>query len=372
MNPKVVGKFIKELREEKGWSQEELANKIYVTRQAVSRWERGVGLPDYDLLLKICNVFNVTSNEIIAGERRSKKNEEYINNITIDVLKKNSKKTKKIIIIFSAIISLMIIAFLIYYFIMTYNQFKIYKISGSNDQFQIMDTLAVFSHEVAYLNFKGVTFSQNEPDEIEFYYLKNGTKKKIYASDKGDVLIIQDRGYDEYFSFDDIELMLDNMYADITYGIDQVDTIKLNASRMYTNNKLFFKNTVKISNNEPSNDSPQIDVPQKVKDNFILNDDKNQYILEYQENNKQFFIDYSTISNILVVEENENDTIEKYLWFLDSKTDYFIYYLRKENEIIQESEYKNDEVSCLKGDCSNHQQKYKYFKDKYIKEYFES
>ncbi len=70
IDSKKIGKLIAHEREKSGLTQEQLASKLYVTRQAISRWERGVGIPDYELLSKLCEVFKITPNEIMAGERK--------------------------------------------------------------------------------------------------------------------------------------------------------------------------------------------------------------------------------------------------------------------------------------------------------------
>ena len=63
--------IIFELRTRKGLSQDELAEKVMVTRQAVSRWENGNGFPEVSLLLPLCNELEITVNELLSGERVS-------------------------------------------------------------------------------------------------------------------------------------------------------------------------------------------------------------------------------------------------------------------------------------------------------------
>jgi len=55
---------LKTLREERGLSQSQLAGKLYVTRQAVSKWERGAGMPDIPSLQKIADCFHVTIDDL--------------------------------------------------------------------------------------------------------------------------------------------------------------------------------------------------------------------------------------------------------------------------------------------------------------------
>ena len=66
-----VGQFIKDLRKEKGDTQEELASKFYVSRRTVSRWETGANLPDIDILIDLADYFNVDLREILNGGKNN-------------------------------------------------------------------------------------------------------------------------------------------------------------------------------------------------------------------------------------------------------------------------------------------------------------
>ena len=61
-------KLIK-LRKEKGFSQEELGNKLNVARQTVSKWELGETTPEMDKLIKMSEIFDITLDELIKGEK---------------------------------------------------------------------------------------------------------------------------------------------------------------------------------------------------------------------------------------------------------------------------------------------------------------
>ena len=56
------------LRRQQGWSQEELANQLDVSRQAVSKWESGASIPDLDKILKLSGLFNVTTDYLLKDE----------------------------------------------------------------------------------------------------------------------------------------------------------------------------------------------------------------------------------------------------------------------------------------------------------------
>ena len=54
-----IGAFLKTLRKEKGFSQEELAIRLNVVRQTISKWEKGLSVPDADMLQRISEIFEV-------------------------------------------------------------------------------------------------------------------------------------------------------------------------------------------------------------------------------------------------------------------------------------------------------------------------
>lgn len=72
-----IGKFIAELRKEKNMTQEELASILGISKNAVSKWERGICLMDMSLLKPLSIALDVSINEILAGELI--KSEDFIN-----------------------------------------------------------------------------------------------------------------------------------------------------------------------------------------------------------------------------------------------------------------------------------------------------
>ena len=66
-----IGKFLQELRKEKGLTQEQLAEKMGVARRTVSRWETGNNMPDLDLLIELSDLYDVGLRELLDGERKN-------------------------------------------------------------------------------------------------------------------------------------------------------------------------------------------------------------------------------------------------------------------------------------------------------------
>ena len=73
MNQIKIGGFLKEIRKEKGLTQEQLAEQFNVSRRSVSRWETGSNLPDVDILIEMADYYEVDLRELIEGERKSEK-----------------------------------------------------------------------------------------------------------------------------------------------------------------------------------------------------------------------------------------------------------------------------------------------------------
>lgn len=69
MDTKQTGRFIAELRRERGLTQDGLAGKLNVTNKAVSRWETGAGFPDVDSMMALSEFFGVSVNELLLGRR---------------------------------------------------------------------------------------------------------------------------------------------------------------------------------------------------------------------------------------------------------------------------------------------------------------
>lgn len=68
MNQKMIGGFLKNLRKDKGITQEQFAEIMGVSGRTVSRWETGSNMPDLDILIQIADYYEVEIREILDGE----------------------------------------------------------------------------------------------------------------------------------------------------------------------------------------------------------------------------------------------------------------------------------------------------------------
>lgn len=114
MDQKKTGSFLKELRKEKGLTQEQLSEILGVTNRSISRWENGVNMPDFDLVIEIANYFGVSIDEFLNGERKNdmvdKRTEETLLKVADYTNEERIQVTRRLNRIFMA----GVIAFLVY------------------------------------------------------------------------------------------------------------------------------------------------------------------------------------------------------------------------------------------------------------------
>ena len=67
MDQQKIGKFICNLRKEKNLSQNQLADMIPISRQAVSKWERGLSFPDISILIPLAEILNISLYDLLIG-----------------------------------------------------------------------------------------------------------------------------------------------------------------------------------------------------------------------------------------------------------------------------------------------------------------
>ena len=64
-----MGAFLQELRREQGLTQEQLGEKLHISGKTISRWETGTYMPPVEMLLALSELYGVSMNELVAGER---------------------------------------------------------------------------------------------------------------------------------------------------------------------------------------------------------------------------------------------------------------------------------------------------------------
>ncbi|MBE5886647.1 MAG: helix-turn-helix transcriptional regulator [Lachnospiraceae bacterium] len=92
MNQEKIGKFIASCRKECGYTQASLGEKLGITDRAVSKWETGKSMPDASIMLELCNLLNISVNELLTGEHIAMEN--YKEKAEENLLELQAKKVK--------------------------------------------------------------------------------------------------------------------------------------------------------------------------------------------------------------------------------------------------------------------------------------
>lgn len=114
-----MGRFLKELRKEQDMTQEALGERIGVTNKTISRWETGAYVPPVECLMLMSDIYGVTINEIVAGQRLSEKDyaETADENLT-ELLKENEERKDRFEEIMIVIMLLTVIISIAIYFLL--------------------------------------------------------------------------------------------------------------------------------------------------------------------------------------------------------------------------------------------------------------
>ena len=166
MNQEKIGNYIALKRKELNLTQDELAEKLGVTNRSISRWENGKTMPDVSLFKDICNILNITLEELLSGEEQDGNIE------TINYLKYQKKVYKYRLIMIISI-------FLILIFSILYIIFKPYKLEFS-------DTLD-YSKPIYNIDDNTKLYSKFENN----YYIKNIKLELSEALEKNVITIEQ-------------------------------------------------------------------------------------------------------------------------------------------------------------------------------------
>jgi transcriptional regulator with XRE-family HTH domain/DNA-directed RNA polymerase subunit RPC12/RpoP len=98
MNLLKTGKFIAEQRKKNGLTQMQLAEKLNITDRAVSKWETGKSLPDSSIMLELCQILNISVNDLLSGEvvTMDNYNKELENNL-LEMVKQKQEADKRLL-----------------------------------------------------------------------------------------------------------------------------------------------------------------------------------------------------------------------------------------------------------------------------------
>lgn len=133
MNQIKIGELITKKRLEKKLTQSELGELVGVSDKAVSKWERGVNIPDISLINPLSEILDISIGELLSGEENPIEE----NKSVVDGIKFYNKKTRNKFLIILTTISLILIIILGLFFLNNYNQCKVYSIFSENPDYRV-------------------------------------------------------------------------------------------------------------------------------------------------------------------------------------------------------------------------------------------
>lgn len=156
MDPKKTGMIISNARKKLNITQKALADKLYVSDKAVSKWERGLCFPDISVLIPLTEILNISLYDLLRGEKMSKKEVEETLKSTIYYSNNELKKKKKKYVLISSIIILIILLISITILLFT---------SNNNDIGAIIDRDTL--HDINYYNKYKTTLENSDEENLE-------------------------------------------------------------------------------------------------------------------------------------------------------------------------------------------------------------
>ena len=92
-----IGRFIAVRRKRANLTQLQLADRLGITDKAVSKWERGITMPDTSIMLELCDILGISVNELLSGEKIDmENNNQKTEQLLLDMAKELEKKNKTI------------------------------------------------------------------------------------------------------------------------------------------------------------------------------------------------------------------------------------------------------------------------------------
>lgn len=221
MNQQKIGKFIQERRKIKELTQLELAEKLGVSNRTISKWENGNSLPDYSIIHDLCEVLDISINELLSGEELTEENyqnkleENFISTIDYN----NKKRNKRIKKVFVLTVILIILYLLYKAFIINYYDTRFS--SGSEEkEFPFNQNI----HELNIHKNAKANHIFNEDNEIHFYLpegfeLVTDKAKSNLVMDNCDVYLKNQTSKEEF----DATIFVCRVYGDNLENLDHYE-----------------------------------------------------------------------------------------------------------------------------------------------------
>ena len=191
MNQEKIGKFLVYLRREKKLTQAQLAEKLNVSDKTISKWERGICLPEMNTIELIINFFDITLMEFYIGERNELLSNKLINDTTkslVENVNKNQhKKFKRVIFIILLVSFLILFGITSLFMINTYGKYSEYRIISSSDKYNAEGCIMV-AKEKSYITLLNINITDSDLLNIRAHnYEYELTLDKVLILKNGDI-----------------------------------------------------------------------------------------------------------------------------------------------------------------------------------------
>lgn len=222
MDPIKTGIIIFEARKKLKMTQKELADKLFISDKAVSKWERGLCFPDISVLIPLTEILKISLYDLLKGENMSKNDvEETLKNTINYTNDEIRKKNKKYIIISSIVISIVIMISIV----------SMIFINKNSDTGAIVDrdTIYDISH---YINYK-TSLNSSESEKIEQIFMKLPLdwKERTFETNKNSIEIQYSVSYKDivkaYNDENYVNLAIVDIASVLFTTISDVDNIKV-------------------------------------------------------------------------------------------------------------------------------------------------
>lgn len=329
-----TGEFLKELRNEKGYTQEQLANKIHVTNKAISSWENGRSHPDPEMMKTLAKFYDITVDELYAGTRRDTK----------EILFK--RKLKKLCI--RIVISIFAILFLLLltYFILTVQSVKFYVLYLQDDSVDVNCGYYIVNKNKSILHIDNLLELPNKNNAYVELYEKTKTENKIL--------------YSGFFSEFDLENKviddINEVYLKVIYTEDEEtkeNIYNINFHSKYNNHR-FVDLSSSTSNDYENNSASDSALIDKLLELGFKEQSENLYFKEEKSKNEKTttYVDINVYTYNKIVDNKESKKIISYYQNTNALD---VQFLDMKENIYKEFNYEieKERQSCVIGRCNN-------------------
>lgn len=242
------GEFIAKVRKEMGLTQQDLASRIGVGDKTVSKWERGINVPDIIILKKIAVILNVEVDEILNGERNAK--------LSPRIVSMYENKTLRYILfsIFGIILMLLFSFFM--YFFNNFDKFKVYRFKGTGNNYELTGNIYQASNKYKMVVDDFIVYDTDKYKDLKIDTYKISifiNDAVVYSITEGKTSE-QDNLNNEYFKYNDIvdkvnksDLIIQKIGNNDT-SEGYIEVLLITGGKSYTET-FDFKNSIQERNN---------------------------------------------------------------------------------------------------------------------------